>query len=205
MAVRAAVRLTVRQSRASRARRRQALRLGLTAFRPAGSGLAGPGALRELRRALGPALATWAPGLLMTTSRAARALDALIGGPGTLARLAQHSPVRSARGWRIDAGARYPGVRYECLGHVQVERLFVEAVRVELSDGWQAGCAAAHRGVSFLHMISGSGRWRQGDAAVRLCAGESLMLDAGVAHGFESVDQFPLAYLWVAVTPLDVS
>lgn len=205
MSWRFTVRRRVRQRRASRVRTLQRLRLGSTASRVGCSDCAAPRDLGALRRALGTASAAWPPGAVMTTSQAAGALDALIGGHGTLAGLAQRCRVRSPRGLRIDAGAGYPGVQYECLGHVQVGRLFVEAIRVELSDGWQAGSAAPQRGINFLHMIAGSGRWRQGDAALRLCAGTSLILDGGAAHGFESVDELPLAYLWVAVRSLDAS
>ena len=205
MSWRGTVRLAVRPSWPLRARTLQGLRFGSTDSRPARSGAAGPGGLRGLRRAPGPASAAWTPDLSMTTSRSAGALDAFIAGQGMLVGLAEHALSSGVRGLRIHAGAGHPGTHYECLGHLQVEHLFVEAIRVELSAGWQAGSAAHQRGVRLLHMISGSGRWRQGDTAVRLRAGESLKVDAGVAHGFEAVDEFPLAYLWVAVTPLDVS
>jgi quercetin dioxygenase-like cupin family protein len=57
-----------------------------------------------------------------------------------------------------------------------------------------------HRGVKFLHLLSGLVCYRYGGKVVKLGPGDSLQFDASALHGIETIDARPVSYLAVVFT-----
>ena len=105
--------------------------------------------------------------------------------------------VRAGQGIHVDRPGTQPGYRHELLGHLLQGSLRVEPYRVTLLDEAQPGTSFRDSGLKFLHMLSGSVRYRYGSKVVDVAAGDSLLFEATAPHGIESIVARPAAFLSV--------
>ncbi|MEO5737636.1 MAG: cupin domain-containing protein, partial [Variovorax sp.] len=57
-----------------------------------------------------------------------------------------------------------------------------------------------HPGIKFLHLLTGTVRYRYGTKTIRLGPADSLQFDASALHGIEAIDEGPVSYLSVVFT-----
>lgn len=105
------------------------------------------------------------------------------------------SHVPAGLGVQLDGLDAMAGHRHELLGHLRSEALFVEPhlVRVESTADCCAGLL--HPGLKFVHLLTGSVRYRYGARVVSARAGDSLLFDASARHGIEAIVDGPVSYL----------
>jgi transcriptional regulator with XRE-family HTH domain len=110
------------------------------------------------------------------------------------------SHVSAGRGIQMESGTAAAGCRWELLGHGPLGNLLVEPYLVTLLPA--AGPQAIHHdaGVKFVYLLSGHVDYRYGERVVKLAPGDSLLFDAGVLHGIESIAPEPIMYLSVTFT-----
>lgn len=108
--------------------------------------------------------------------------------------------VPAGKGIVVDRIGAVAGYRYELLGHLLSGNLFVEPYLVRLLPGAKPYTSFQHPGVKFVYLMSGEVRYRYGQKALEMQAGDSLLLDANALHGVEAIGQQPVCYLAVVFT-----
>jgi transcriptional regulator with XRE-family HTH domain len=110
------------------------------------------------------------------------------------------SLVRCGSGVAVERLGAVTGYRYELLGHLLSGQMFVEPYLVRLEEGASPYSGFQHAGLKFVHLLNGRLRYRYGPRIMELAPGDSLLFDAGVLHGVESIDERPASYLSIVFT-----
>lgn len=116
-------------------------------------------------------------------------------GAGEGRRIFSHVP--AGRGIQMEPANLGSDCRYELLGHSPSGNLVIEPYL--MAHRCAAGPYATdhHAGVKFIYLLSGLVRYRYGERVVGLARGDSLLFEADVLHGVESIDAGPVEYLSV--------
>lgn len=107
--------------------------------------------------------------------------------------------VPASSGIKVDRVGAASGHSYELLGHPLSGNLFVEPYRITIDSKAQPCTNFQHTGLEFLHVLSGSMRYRYGDRIYHLKPGDSLLFDASALHGPEKFETTPISYLSVVL------
>lgn len=107
------------------------------------------------------------------------------------------SHVPAGRGILVDGVGAVAGHRHELLGHRLSGNLVVEPYLVTLLPDAEPYVAFQHPGVTLVQMMSGLVYYRYGSKVVELGVGDTLLFDADVLHGIETIVERPVAYLSV--------
>jgi transcriptional regulator with XRE-family HTH domain len=110
------------------------------------------------------------------------------------------SLVRRGSGVAVERPEALAGYRYELLGHLLSGQMCVEPYLVRMEEGAAPCSGFQHAGLTFVHLLDGRLRYRYGPRVLDLMPGDSLLLDAGVSHAVESIDERPVSYLSIAFT-----
>jgi transcriptional regulator with XRE-family HTH domain len=119
---------------------------------------------------------------------------------GDQARRTDFCHVRAGQGVVVDRVGAVADYRYELLGHLLSGNLFVEPYLVTLLPGADPYVTFQHPGLKFLYFLSGEVTYRYGAKSVSVRAGDSLLFDATVLHGIESIQVRPVSYLSMVFT-----
>lgn len=122
---------------------------------------------------------------------------------GDQPRRTDFSHVAAGRGIVVDRVGAVEGYRYELLGHQLSGNMFVEPYLVTLLPEAQPYVTFQHPGIKFLHLLTGSVRYRYGTRTIQLAPADSLQFDATALHGIEAIDKGPVSYLSIVFTLRD--
>ena len=107
------------------------------------------------------------------------------------------SYVPAGQGIGIDRRGTRAGHLYQLLGHSVRGVLAMEPYLITLDEDSETYEEFRHDGLEFIHMISGSVRYRHGERSYDLKPGDSLFFDALAPHGPTALLELPAVYLSV--------
>ena len=105
--------------------------------------------------------------------------------------------VESGKGLNIERQGTRAGHQYQLLGHSVHSSVRVEPYLITLEESSEVFPLFQHAGIEFLHVLSGSLRYRHGSSLYLLKPGDSLFFDANVVHGPEELVVLPIRFLAV--------
>jgi transcriptional regulator with XRE-family HTH domain len=105
------------------------------------------------------------------------------------------SYVPAGRGLKVEREDAVKGYHYELIGHLLSGNLFVEPYLVTLSPDAKPFPAFQHPGVKFIHMLTGSMKYRYGNQTLEVRPGDSMLFDSLALHGAEILREGPISYL----------
>lgn len=108
--------------------------------------------------------------------------------------------VLPGRGIPLDGAGSEAGHRRELLGPLRSDSLQVEPHLVRLTSTADPCGGLQRPGLRFVHLLTGTVRYRYGARVVCARAGDSLLFEASAPHGIEAVLEGPVTYLSLTVT-----
>ncbi|MEM7276555.1 MAG: XRE family transcriptional regulator [Pseudomonadota bacterium] len=105
--------------------------------------------------------------------------------------------VKSGEGLTIERRGTRAGHQYQLLGHSLHGDVAVEPYLITLTESSEVFPLFQHEGIEFIHVLSGSLKYRHGESTYHLEPGDSLFFDADVPHGPDELVTLPVRFLSV--------
>lgn len=109
--------------------------------------------------------------------------------------------VAAGDGLVIDRRGTRAGHQYQLLGHTVGKSISVEPYLITLTEESEVFPLFQHPGMEFIYMLEGIMHYMHGDKSYRLQPGDSLFFDADASHGPEELDELPIRFLSVIISP----
>ncbi|GLI34690.1 helix-turn-helix domain-containing protein [Desulforhabdus amnigena] len=111
------------------------------------------------------------------------------------------SYVRAGQGLVIERRGTRAGHQYRLLGHSVGKSINVEPYLIELSEKSEVFPLFQHPGMEFIYMLEGKMLYMHGNRSYPLLPGDSLFFDADAPHGPEELNELPIKFLSIIVSP----
>lgn len=111
------------------------------------------------------------------------------------------SYVPAGQGLTIERRGTKVGHVYQLLGHALGGEVVVEPYLITLREEAAPHTSFRHAGVEFIYMLKGEVRYRHGNEAYLLAAGDALLFDSSALHGPENWSDGDIQYLSIIVYP----
>lgn len=111
------------------------------------------------------------------------------------------SYVKAGEGLVIERRGTRAGHQYRLLGHTVGKSINIEPYLIELTEQSEVFPLFQHPGMEFIYMLEGKMLYMHGNRSYPMSPGDSLFFDSDSPHGPEELQDLPIRFLSVIVSP----